>query len=151
MGLWRTICQEGIDTIKEVLQSRKGVKPLLVAISTTGLSDFGRDIPLLMVPFYYFLLSIPHKDKKAMEQKIIAGVVGEDAPFGEFAIVRASLLTNGECGKIRAEVEDGKVISSAAIGYTISRKDVGRYIFEEIIERYTEAAKGTGRIISITH
>jgi hypothetical protein len=145
------ICQNGTSTILEVLQSRQSpVKPLLVVISTTGISKFGRDIPLAMVPLYHWLLSVPHKDKKVMEEMVITAVEGEHAAIGEYAIIRPSLLTNGDGGKVRAEVEDGN-IAKGAVGYTISRKDVGRYIFEGVVQKYTGLPKGNGKIVSITY
>jgi hypothetical protein len=50
---------------------------------------------------------------------------------------------------VRADVEDGDVAKNA-IGYTISRKDVGGYIFEEVVQKFT-APNGTGRIVAITY
>ncbi|OBT49752.1 hypothetical protein VE04_10056 [Pseudogymnoascus sp. 24MN13] len=151
-----TICQDGVSTILEVLRSRRtaAVKPLLVIISTTGISKFGRDIPLPMVPLYHFMLSVPHKDKEAMELMIIDAMNNQkdnDAIIGEYVIVRPSLLTNGPVceGAVRADVEDGDVAKNA-IGYTISRKDVGGYIFEEVVQKFT-APNGTGRIVAITY
>lgn len=97
---------------------------------------------------------MPHKDKKAMELIMVDAMnneTGNDAIIGEYVIVRPSLLTNGPVceGAVRADVEDGNV-AKKAIGYTISRKDVGGYIFEEVVQKYT-APNGTGRIVAITY
>jgi len=81
---------------------------------------------------------------------IIKGVEGADAALGEYAIVRASLLTSGPAtGKVRAEVEDGGV-AKGAIGYTISRRDVGGYIFEEVVKKY-QGPSGKGKIVSVSY
>ncbi|KFY68178.1 hypothetical protein V496_01245 [Pseudogymnoascus sp. VKM F-4515 (FW-2607)] len=151
-----TICQDGVSTILDVLRLRRNadLKPLLVIISTTGISKFGRDIPLPMVPLYHYMLSVPHKDKEAMELIIVDAMnneKGNDAIMGGYVIVRPSLLTNGPVceGAVRADVEDGDVAKNA-IGYTISRKDVGGYIFEEVVQKYT-TPNGTGRIVAITY
>lgn len=82
---------------------------------------------------------------------IVKGVEGSDAALGEYAIVRASLLTNGPAtvGKVRAEVEDGAV-AKGAIGYVISRKDVGGYIFEEVVRKF-EGPSGKGKIVSVSY
>lgn len=151
-----TTCQDGVSTILEVLRLRRAadVKPLLVIISTTGISKFGRDIPLPMVPLYHCMLSVPHKDKEAMELMVVDAMNNErdnDAIIGEYVIVRPSLLTNGPVreGAVRADIEDGNV-AKKAIGYTISRKDVGGYIFEEVVQKYT-APNGTGRIVAISY
>ena len=55
-------------------------------------------------------------------------------------IVRASLLTNGkECGmgSIRSGTDE-----DPAIGYTISREDVGLWIFENAVSKEWEGAQG---------
>jgi len=148
-----TICQSGTSVILEVLRSRQSaVKPLLVVISTTGISKFGRDIPLAMVPLYHWLLSTPHSDKKVMEEMVTKAVEGQDAAIGEYAIVRPSFFIDGNSGGkvVRAEVEDGKV-AQGAVGYTISRKDVGRYMFEGVIQKYTGVPNGKGKIVSISY
>lgn len=69
--------------------------------------------------------------------------------IGEYAIVRSSFLTDGSAtGKVRSDVEDGAP-ARKAIGYTISRKDVGGFVFSELVQKYT-APHGSGRIFSIT-
>ncbi|TVY83241.1 hypothetical protein LSUE1_G001183 [Lachnellula suecica] len=149
-----TLCQVGMSTLLQVLRARKSaVKPLLVVVSTTGISKFGRDYPLAVLPIYKWMLHTPHLDKKAMEDMVIEAVrteEGKDAVIGEYAILRPSLLTGGTVsGKVRAEVEDGKVASNA-MGYSISRRDVGGYMFEEVIEKHS-GPSGSGRIISVTY
>ena len=47
--------------------TNKVQSPVLVVLSTTGISSAGCDIPLLMAPLYHGLLGPPHKDKRAME------------------------------------------------------------------------------------
>lgn len=109
--------------------------PRLVAVSTTGISDAGRDIPLLMVPLYKSLLHTAHADKKAMERLVMGSTSGEGV---EWTVVRGSLYTNGPAteGLVREGMEDpvtGRVESSA-VGYTISREDVGKWVFENCVE-----------------
>ncbi|KAF4609626.1 hypothetical protein G7Y89_g15829 [Cudoniella acicularis] len=151
-----TLCADGMSIILSSLRARKPVtKPLLVAISTTGLSKYGRDYPLLLFPIYAWLLHVPHMDKHLMEEAVIEAVKGEEAVLGEYAVVRASLLTSGEAlgmGKIRWQVEDGAVTKNA-IGYTISRNDVGGFIFEEMVRRFEGVKErgGSGRIITVTY
>ncbi|KAF4980440.1 hypothetical protein FZEAL_3556 [Fusarium zealandicum] len=121
------VCRKGMSVLLESLaqlrlQGSLG-RPLIVVCSTTGMSRFGRDVPLLMVPLYHVMLKVPHEDKTIMEDKLVGS--GED-----FTIVRASLLVDGESEKaIRVGVEDPKTgRESDAIGYTISREDVGKWI-----------------------
>jgi hypothetical protein len=167
MDEW-SICQDATATILNVLQSRlpehgistdsiktgteknKYLKPLLIVLSTTGISKFGRDIPLPMAPMYW-MLSGQHKDKEAMEKLVTGAMELGDPPIKEYVIVRPSMLTNGACynGAVRAQVEDGR-LTDKAIGYYISRNDVAGYIFSEIIEKY-EGVSSRKRIIAITY
>jgi hypothetical protein len=87
-----------------------------------------------MVPLYKGLLHTPHADKKAME-RLLMGAGGE----AEWVIVRGSLYTDGVAteGKVRVGVEDpvkGVVVRKESVGYTISREDVGKWVFENCIE-----------------
>ncbi len=117
--------------LKVLTQLRsKGAKgrPHIVVGSTTGLSKFGRDIPIAMIPLYHVLLKDPHVDKIIMEDRLIES--GES-----FTIVRASLLSDGESTKkIRVGIEDPKSgRESSAIGYNISRGDTGKWIANNLV------------------
>lgn len=126
------VCEKGMDTILEAIASLRsqGVtgNPHIVACSSTGMSKFGRDIPLPMVPLYWTLKG-PHADKIKMEEKLAAS--GE-----KFTVIRASLLTNGESEKvIRVGIEDPKNgFESKAIGYTISREDAGKWVARNLTQ-----------------
>ena len=139
-----TICHSGVTTILSALRAKNPSasaskpKPLLLAISTTGISDRAKDVPFAMIPLYHWLLPVPHKDKKNMEKQLQAEVAqsAERRAIRGFVIVRPSLLTSGkrlgkEKVRVGVESEDGK--AAPAIGYTISREDVGNWIYEEII------------------
>lgn len=140
-----TICQDTVSTILKALrdlhtnsttQGKK--KPTVVVISTTGISDHNRDVPLAMLPLYHWMLSIPHKDKKMME-KLLVEEIKKDASSAieNFVAVRPTLLTNGRAvgfGAIRAGVDSPGKIDNSAIGYSISRADVGGWIFEGLVE-----------------
>ncbi|KAM0327503.1 hypothetical protein ACHAQA_005791 [Verticillium albo-atrum] len=142
------VCRKGITALLEaVSQLRRGGaagRPRIIVCSTTGISRYGRDVPLLMVPLYYLTLKVPHKDKEAMERLL------EDS--GEaFTIVRCSLFMGGETdATIRAGIEDPKTgRESAAIGYTISREDAGRWFAENLIKR--EGEEYLNKIATITY
>jgi len=74
-----------------------------------------------MIPLYYILFKVLHEDKIITEDHLIAIQEG-------YTISCVSLLINGESKKmIHVSVEDPKAgTDSKAIGYTISRKDVGK-------------------------
>lgn len=126
------VCEKGINTMLEALaELRKGGatgNPHIVVLSTTGMSRFGRDLPILMMPLYHILMHVPHADKLIMEDRLIES--GE-----AFTIVRASLLVDGESSKkIRVGIEDPKNgRESTAIGYTISREDCGKWVADSLV------------------
>ncbi len=64
-----------------------------------------------------------------------------------FVVVRASLLTDGKARggeKVRVGVEE-----KPAVGYTISRGDVGLWVFENLV--LGEGGKYVGQKVSITY
>lgn len=142
------VCRKGAATLLEALAElrRSGTtrNPHIIACSTTGLSRFGRDIPLAMIPFYHIVLKVPHEDKVIMDDRLIAS---QEA----YTIVRASLLTDGESTKeIRVGIEDPKTgRESKAIGYTISREDTGKWIAENLVLK--RDAKYSNKIAMVTY
>lgn len=142
------VCRNGMTSLLEALAQvqKEGAtgKPLIVACSTTGISRFGRDIPLAMIPLYHFMLKVPHEDKRIMEEKLVESGV-------DFTIVRPSLLTDGASDTaIRVGLEDPKTgRESDAVGYTISREDAGRWLAENLL--VSRDAKYVNKVASITY
>jgi len=146
------VCEAAAESIVTALGEAGGrKKPFITVISTTGVGEGPRDVPILYWPLYHVLLPIPHKDKRAMERIIVKGCGGEgeegksEVVFGGFTIVRPTLLTSGaECAKgVRAGRE-----GEPAVGYTISRNDVGKWILEEVVKERGE--KWRGEKVSLT-
>lgn len=145
------VCEKGIvavlDALKKLRQSGgfTGQSPLVIGVSSTGISRLGRDLPYLMKPLYA-LLWRPHADKEAMENRLIES-------NEVWTIVRPSLLLDGpESDKpIREGIEDPKArkVESVAIGYTISRNDVGKWIFNNLINR--DSDKWVKKVATITY
>lgn len=145
------ICQDTVGAILEAARTLDTVegsyKPTLIAISSTGISDTARDVPWIMVPPSRWLLKVPHADKKVMERRIQEDMQKDDTAKGiqNYTIVRPSWFTAGEgtgLQGVRVGVDD-----APAVGYTISRNDVGRWIFENLIRREN---KYLGQAVSIT-
>ena len=131
-----TLCETAVRNIICVLTELRPVrKPLLVALSSTGITrgHTPRDLPLLMMPGY-MLLKHPHADKIRMEKAVEEHMAGgrEECAISGYVFVRPSLLTDGK-GKGGKHVRVG-VESQPAVGYTISRDDVGLWIFENLVE-----------------
>jgi nucleoside-diphosphate-sugar epimerase len=145
------VCEKGMKVLLAAIAAHRkhgvGGMPRIVAVSSTGVSKFCRDIPLAVVPVYRTIIKAPHKDKRAMEDVLAAS---NEA----WIIIRPSLLVDGEESSkkaIRVGIEhpvDG--VEVKAIGFKISREDVGRWIFDEILAKDGET-KYVGKIASITH
>ncbi|KAH8162499.1 hypothetical protein CIB48_g5765 [Xylaria polymorpha] len=132
------VCRKGMTVLLIALAGlrRDGAvgKPHIVVCSTTGLSRFGRDIPIAMVPLYHVVLKVPHEDKVIMEDNLVSS--GES-----FTIVRPSLMVADEdtTKVVRVGIEDPKTgRKSSAIGYTITKFDAGRWIAETLILKKQE-------------
>lgn len=141
------VCREGIavviDAIAQLRRDGAAGQPHVIACSTTGMSRFGRDLPLLMSPLYHIALKKPHEDKMAMEDKLAAS-------NELFTIVRMSLLNNGETSKkVRVGIEDPKTGREVTeIGYFISREDSGKWIADNLV--LSRNPKYENKIVMIT-
>ncbi|CAL5872239.1 uncharacterized protein PFLUO_LOCUS6498 [Penicillium psychrofluorescens] len=126
------VCEKGATVLLEALAQlrRDGAtgRPQIIACSSRGISNFGRDIPRILDPLYHCLLKVPHVDKKAMEVVFMGS--GENC-----TMIRPALLVQGETKKkIHVGVEDFKTgRESTSIGYTISREDTGKWTADNII------------------
>lgn len=135
------LCATAIRNILTALTELKNegklpTKPLLVALSTTGITESRtpRDLPILMMPMYKLMLGNPHRDKLEMERVIAEHLEQDEAKVAilGFVLPRPSLLTNGASkgeAQIRVGLED-----HPAVGYTISRDDVGLWVFANLIK-----------------
>ncbi|TGZ78601.1 hypothetical protein EX30DRAFT_309848, partial [Ascodesmis nigricans] len=143
------ICHIAITTILTVLtnlitSSGATYNPrVLVALSSTGTSHV-RDVPLLLRPLYAWLLPVAHADKREMEREI--DMVPDGVLRGWVVVMPALLTDGGEPGEVkvragwemkRAEEVGGRWggVEGVAVGYTVSREDVGAWVFKEVVER----------------
>jgi hypothetical protein len=150
-----TLCEDAVTTILNALKARPAlVKPGLVVLSTTGISKYGRDVPLLIMPLYS-LMGEAHDDKRAMEALVTEAVSWKPAPIGISFVVRASLLTSGSAKgmqNIKWDIEEEGKLARKGFGYTISRADVGGFVFEKIVKPFESGKdEGTYKIYSISH
>ncbi|KAF2760586.1 hypothetical protein EJ05DRAFT_509106 [Pseudovirgaria hyperparasitica] len=160
------ICETGTQAILDVLKSmlaegvvKREQRPRMMVISTTGVSP-REDVPWSMRWMYHYTLSVPHADKKKMEEAVIKGCEGAEASLGGFTVVRPTLLTDGVekgVGSVRVGWEyaggqltaDGKEEAPGpAVGYSVSRRDVGAWIAEEVVKG---KGKWDGRCVSLTY
>ncbi|XXH04487.1 hypothetical protein Hte_010903 [Hypoxylon texense] len=152
------VCEKGARTLLEAIakvrrqENSSGNptwKPRVVVVSSTGLAKAGRDYPLAMTPMYKFMLKVPHADKVLMEKAVVDGAaVGTGAGSGHtytYTIVRPSLLVDDAAPKreVRVGVDDDFVV-----GYTISRDDTGRWIYENLLRG--DEGKYENRVATVT-
>ncbi|EPE02985.1 nad -binding protein [Ophiostoma piceae UAMH 11346] len=116
------VCEKGMSTLLEAiaLLRARGVAsnnsieqtPRIVAISTTGISQHGRDVPLAFMPMYHGMLRVPHADKRAMENRLVSS--------GElYALVRPSFLTDDDDPASPIEHKPSDASTSASISSSL--------------------------------
>jgi len=150
-----TLCHDAMAMVLSILQASTDSnttgptttkKPLIIAISSTGLyrggNDDPRDLHLPMLALYKCLLSGIHKDKIAMEDVLTSAAAKPGVC--DFIIARAAMFTNSaaeskplRAGYAQRVTGSGEGVrwgdlSGPAFGYTVSREDVGRWIWEEV-------------------
>ncbi|KAM7220342.1 hypothetical protein V8F06_004308 [Rhypophila decipiens] len=140
------VCENGMKALLEALSQYRAEKnkpdfffsPRLFVVSTTGVSDVARRIPVLLIPLYVTLIKSPAKDKAAMEKVLITS---EEKTW---TIMRPSIFTDGPeaaPGAVTEGIEDpvaGVDVVPFVAGYTISRLDVGKWIFEKLVQKEEE-------------
>jgi hypothetical protein len=106
-------------------------KPLMCFVSTTGISQGAEDVPFLMRFLYHIVLAVPHVDKKEME-RVFRPEGREGGVFRAVMGVRPTLLTSG-VGKGLEGIRIGRE-QSPELGYTVSRNDVGLFVYKTAVE-----------------
>ncbi|KAI1770444.1 NAD(P)-binding protein [Hypoxylon cercidicola] len=147
------VCEKGMSTlvaaiakVRQETAAAAGWKPRVVVVSSAGLARSGRDYPLALIPMYKLMLKVPHVDKVAMEKVLVDGASGAGAGYA-YTIVRPSLLVDEAAPKreVRVGIDDNFVV-----GYTISRDDAGRWLYENLLRDGGEAGRYENRIATIT-
>lgn len=145
----------------------QAARPWVTVISTTGLTDLSsskteednekqakdkqaRDVPCLFRGLYHWALHVPHLDKLVMEELITS----HRGLFASTAILRPSLLTgdgivSGDSKKKEKKIRTGTA-ENPAVGYTIDRAAVGKWIFDEIIEKGSISEQLNNQTITLT-
>ncbi|PHH59099.1 hypothetical protein CDD81_3794 [Ophiocordyceps australis] len=144
------VCRKGIEALVKALKTQRDTaglsswRPLVVMVSTTGISAHGRDVPLALVPLYRLLLHAPHRDKREAEAQ--AQSSGE-----RLVLVRPSLLVNGSADwAVRVHLEGPAGVERREIGYTISREAVGAWIYECLLAQAAQGSEYEGKAVGLT-
>lgn len=149
-----TLCEDANNTILQALQALKPTnKPTLINMTTTGIQPAGkpRDVPLLCVPFYHWVLAGPHKDKKAVEVNLARHfqLPESERALSGYVNLRASLLMDGDAlglQSVRHGVDD-----EPAVGYTIRRADVGMFMFEMLVKEDSLRPEWANNGVTVTY
>ena len=149
-----TICQDAVNTIISALDELKPVrKPILINVSTTGIQPKGmpRDVPLLFVPFYYYALRDPHEDKMVLQENLARYIrlPESERNMQAYVQVKASLLMDGPGRGLQA-VRQG-IDEKPAVGYTIQRGDVGKWMFEKLVVVKRINPEWVNKSVSLTY
>ena len=164
-----TITEDAMTTMIQTLQQLRDegllkVKPHVTMISTAGIAK-NRDVPLALVPLYHWLLAVPHHDKRAGEAVLVKESAKPELErvISGWTLVRPPLLT--DCGSVdrvlvgweRHDLLKGKDIifpsekqeTAPVLGNTFPRANVGKWIFENIVQDGGEVWKG--RCVTLAH
>jgi hypothetical protein len=138
-------------------------RPLVTFISTTGISRGPEDVPFWIRFLYHQMLTIPHIDKRKMEDVYRAdsdsqATDEQNRLFRAIVGIRPTLLTpldNSPADyrdvvglyKIRAGTEQ-----KPAVGYSIKRGDVAQWVWENVVKEAVEGRTGKweGEMVSLT-
>lgn len=134
------ICSDGTRTILAALGTATGAgrKPTMAVISSIGVQqDLPRDYPLMLAPLMRWMLNAAFDDKRDMEKQLKDSVrEGNASPLESYIIVRPTVLADGDSkglGAIREGVDGDPVI-----GWSISRADVGLWMFTRFVKEDVE-------------
>ncbi|KAK6949869.1 hypothetical protein Daesc_008192 [Daldinia eschscholtzii] len=146
------VCEKGMASLLEAISlvrqqhslSTEQWRPRVNVVSTCGISQTARDVPILFMPMYKIMLRVPHVDKIAMEALLVDGA--RDRGY-TYSIVRPSFLVDEPQPhrKIRVGLGD-----APAVGYVISRDDAGRWIYENLLDGKAEEGTYENKIATIT-
>ncbi|EXJ89122.1 hypothetical protein A1O3_02186 [Capronia epimyces CBS 606.96] len=155
-----TICETAAQTLltamREIYAEKPWLstdKPLLIFISTTGVTRGPDDVPFAMRFLYHQMLAIPHADKMKMEDAYRADAEkDDDAVFRNIVGIRPTLLTGGASYTDAVGLDHVKygTESHPATGFSIKRADVGHWVFENLIDEAQRRKELEGEMITLT-
>lgn len=148
-----------ISVLRELLND--GVitkKPVYAQISSVSIAK-RRDIPLLLIPLYRWLLPQAIADTAAMEKLVVRTAKEGDSPLGGYVMMRPPLLTDGEprgaqslrVGWVRHDDDLGSSEergTGPVIGYTVARRDLAAWVFDQVVQG---GPRWVGRCVNVTY
>ncbi|KAG1850879.1 hypothetical protein F4604DRAFT_1746006 [Suillus subluteus] len=151
------------QSLINVLETLPSPHPEIIAISSAGIMQASHKSLPLPIKLLHSFISVPHKDKRDMEEVVahsagrewdardnaadeILGVgwtsrVSNTGELKSIAVIRPALLTDGVCradikgeGSEAYRVKAGDLTSS----WTVSRRDVAHFIVEGVVKHWQE-------------
>ncbi|KAM0082221.1 hypothetical protein ACKRZS_005589 [Fusarium odoratissimum] len=133
--------------------------PIYAPISSTGHGS-RRDQPRSLMPLYWWLLKEAQADTAVLERVTRDAATQNQSCLGGYVMLRPPLLTDGEM-KGTKEVRAGWIWeddifqksdeqeTGVRVGYTISRMDLARWMFEELIQG--DIRSWNGKCVNLTY
>ena len=130
------------------LTASGGLKPpLYVPISTVGI-NVRRDIPLPLLLYYKWVLPIPLRDARVLEEAVVKASLEDNPPISGYVIIRPVLMadapmkekyearvgwTSHDLHYQRAKETVPAPETQPLKGYFVNRADIARWIQDEIV------------------
>ena len=157
-----SICERASRNVTDALLALPAnvPQPRLIVVSSNGLGKQGHALlPYLMRPLYSYLLPVPHKDKEQMEIHLhhLAGLKSDDfnptpdaalvaqPKIKQLIIIRPALLLDGKATK-KIRVDE-----NLTGGYSISRADVGFFIYNSCLGGPEDKGQYTGKAVTLAY
>ncbi|KAJ5737519.1 uncharacterized protein N7483_002644 [Penicillium malachiteum] len=130
------------------------VAPRVTVISSTGIKKELNDVPFWFKKMYDTLLPIPHEDKLKMEEVFEAEKSKEQSLLvGGLILVRPSFLSGDHLIPAPGKEDPYRKLrvgneKKPAVGYTVHRTSIGRWIYEEVVKNGGDLWVGEGAILT---
>ncbi|KAF4336872.1 hypothetical protein FBEOM_9252 [Fusarium beomiforme] len=159
-----TITGDSAAAVVQALQDLVSTKsisnsPIYAPISSTGHGS-RRDQPLSLIPLYWWLLKEAQADTSTLERVTRKAATQNQPCLGGYVMLRPPLLTDGEMKGTKAirvgwiweddvfkKSDDQE--TGVKVGYTISRMDLARWMFEELIQG--DVRSWSGKCVNLTY
>ncbi|KAF5530423.1 hypothetical protein FMEXI_13561 [Fusarium mexicanum] len=149
-----------IQALKDLVSTNSiSNSPIYAPISSTGHGS-RRDQPLSLIPVYWWLLKEAQTDTAALERVTREAAAQKQSGLGGYVMLRPPLLTDGEMKgtkKVRVGwIREDNVLRKSdeqetgiRVGYIISRMDLARWMFEELIQG--DFQSWNGKCVNLTY
>ncbi|KAF9768250.1 hypothetical protein IL306_014478 [Fusarium sp. DS 682] len=133
--------------------------PIFAPISSTGHGS-RRDQPFTLMPLYWWLLKEAQADTAALEKVTRKAATQNQPCLSGYVMLRPPLLTDGDMKGTKSVMvgwiweddvfrKSDKQETGVKVGYTISRLDLAKWMFEELVRGDVRA--WSGKCVNLTY